>query len=334
MRPAARGRDEGRSSVGGNYRVGHTRVEGLDVLTLACAAEVGTEARFVPEAGMVCCSLLHDGEEMLGTRQGLRAYVERHATMGIPLLYPWANRLGRFEFELAGRTVRLDRDSAQVHLEENGLPIHGLLAAATGWSVEHHEAGERGARLRAGFAFDEASGLTAQFPFPHELAIEVEPRGSAVGVAARVDASGDAPVPIAFGFHPYLRLPDLRRAESEISVPAAERLLHDDRGLPTGRREPAAVEAGPLGDRSFDDAYTAREGESFVLRGGGRRVELALTRGYLFAQLYAPPDDDVVAFEPMTAPTNGLVGAGPELRVLQPGERFEASFELRLHREP
>ena len=50
-------------------------------------------ASFEPSASMVCASLTRDGEELLGLRDGLEAYVERGKTMGIPLLHPWANRL-------------------------------------------------------------------------------------------------------------------------------------------------------------------------------------------------------------------------------------------------
>ena len=50
-------------------------------------------ATFVPGAGMVCSSLCHDGAELLAQCNGVRAYAERGSTMGIPLLYPWANRL-------------------------------------------------------------------------------------------------------------------------------------------------------------------------------------------------------------------------------------------------
>ncbi len=35
---------------------------------------------------MVCCSLIHRGEQVLGLRGGLDAYVEKRSTMGIPLV--------------------------------------------------------------------------------------------------------------------------------------------------------------------------------------------------------------------------------------------------------
>jgi aldose 1-epimerase len=60
------------------------------------------EAQFVPEAGMIGISLTDSGVELLGQRRGLDAYVANGKTMGIPLLYPWANRLGANTYEAEG----------------------------------------------------------------------------------------------------------------------------------------------------------------------------------------------------------------------------------------
>ena len=110
-------------------------------------------------------------------------------------------------------------------------------------------------------------------------------------------------------------------------MPVRERLRLDERMLPTGEREPVAVPSGALGTHTFDDAYVAPDGP-FVLAGGGRRIELAFVGGFPYAQVFAPAEDDVVAFEPMTAPTNALVDAGTELRVLAPGDSYRAAFSI------
>ena len=124
---------------------------------------------------------------------------------------------------------------------------------------------------------------------------------------------GAVAVPVSFGYHPYLVLPGIDRAEWKVEIPVREQLELDRRLLPTGSRRPTRIEPAVLGSRTFDDAFVAPEREPFVLEGGGRRIELLLDAGYPFAQVYAPGDDDVIAFEPMTAPTNALVegGAGP-----------------------
>jgi galactose mutarotase-like enzyme len=55
---------------------------------------------------------------------------------------------------------------------------------------------------------------------------------------------------------------------------------------------------------------------------------VAFDGGYPYAQVYAPGDDDVIAFEPMTAPTNALVSGGTDLFLLAPGESHRASFSI------
>jgi aldose 1-epimerase len=315
------------------HGVGSGQLDGIDTLALTSAAAGGLEAHFAPGAGTVCCSLLHSGAELLGTRDGLRAYVDRLATMGIPLLHPWANRLGALEFPLAGRTVTLEPRPSHMARDPDGLPIHGLLTAAPGWRVEAHEVDRDRALLRASFAFDDASGLTSAFPFPHEVTISAELREATLSIRTSVAPTEESPLPVSFGFHPYLRLPDVPRAEWRISVPVREHLLVDGRALPTGEREPADVEAGPLGERTFDDGYTSLEGQPFILAGGGREIQVTFLRGYPFAQLYAPEDDDVIAFEPMTAPTNALV-SGSDLTVIEAGGSYEAAFELTITPAP
>ncbi len=315
----------------GEAAVSELTVDGFTALTLASPAAGGIEATFVPGAGMVGCSVRHRGEELLGQRGGLARYVADRSTMGIPLLYPWANRLGSTRFALAGREVDLDGAGARPTLDPNGLPIHGLLAAARGWSVERHAAGDEGAVLVARFDFGAHEDLLAAFPFPHEIELEARLAMETLTITTTVRPTGEAPVPVAFGFHPYFRLPGVARADWEVEVPVRERLLLDERMLPTGEREAAEVEAGPLGSRTFDDGYLAPPaGAPFVLAGGGRRIEVTFGEGYPYAQVYAPAADDVVAFEPMTAPTNALVADQGAISSAKPGEPFTATFAVAL----
>jgi aldose 1-epimerase len=309
--------------------IGERTVDRYRALTLASGGSGGIEAAFVPDAGMVGCSLLHRQEELLGQRGGLRTYVAERSTMGIPLLYPWANRLDRRRFTVAGREVDLDSVSPRPALDPNGLPIHGLLAAATGWEVDRHEPAGDGGVAAARFDFAAHDELMAGFPFPHELLLEATLSGRTLTIATTVRATGDATVPISFGYHPYFRLPGIARSEWEIELPVSEHLVLDRRMIPTGEREPARAEHGTLGARTFDDSYLA-PGDSapFILAGGGRRIDVTFGAGYPLVRVYAPDDDDVVAYEPMTAPTNSLVGGGPGLSLVAPGESYEASFSI------
>jgi aldose 1-epimerase len=308
--------------------IGEREVDGFRALTLK-SPEAEIEAAFVPEAGMIACSLRHRGDELLGQRGGLRSVVAERSTMGIPLLYPWANRLARRRFDVAGRPVNLDAHPELLSLDPNDLPIHGLLAGADDWRVERHEATPDGGELESTFDFGTRADLLEAFPFPHTLRVETVLAGSRLTIATTITPSGDAPVPVSFGYHPYFQLPGFERADWKIDVRVRERLVLDDEELPTGERKPARVDRGRLGSRTFDDEFLAPEGSApFVLAGGGRRIEVAFLSGYSYAQVYAPSDDDVVAFEPMTAPTDALIVGGPELPLVAPGESYRAVFSI------
>ncbi|MEI6793037.1 MAG: aldose 1-epimerase, partial [Actinomycetes bacterium] len=84
----------------------------------------------------------------------------------------------------------------------------------------------------------------------------------------------------------------------------------------------------PLGDRAFDDLFDElSQPPSFTLSGPGREIELEFEGGYHFTQVYAPPDQPFICFEPMTAPTNALI-SGDRLSSVAPGEQFTAAFKI------
>jgi galactose mutarotase-like enzyme len=313
-------------------RIVETTVDGFAAHVLVSPR--GTlEATFVVGAGMVGSSLRHAGAELLDPRGGVVRYAAHGATMGLPLLHPWANRLDGFRYAVAGRQVALTAASGVLHLDDNGLPIHGLLPGRSRWTVTRTEATPADARLEARLVFSSDPDLLAAFPFPHELRIGLSLRDDALVVETTLAATGDVAVPVAFGFHPYLRLPDIPREQWTVELPVRERLVLDARQLPTGAREPARIDPAPLSERTFDDAFLAPpSGMPFVVAGGGRRIAVEFVRGYTVAQVFTPARAAFICFEPMTAPANALVRGGTELRLVEPGDRFTAAFAIRVER--
>ncbi|OBK46062.1 aldose 1-epimerase [Mycobacterium sp. 1081908.1] len=282
-------------------------------------------AQFVPEAGMIGTSLTDAGTELLGQRRGLRAYVEAGKTMGIPILYPWANRLGDNTYTAENVTVTLTPGENGVRPDPNGLPIHGTLAAYPGWRVTAESDDE----LTAEVDFGADPRLLAGFPYPHVLSVAVRLADRTLSVRTTVTATGNTAVPLCFGFHPYLRLPDVPRAEWMIETPPLRHLRLDERGLPTGESEQQPAREEPLGDNAFDDAYDqVGDGEVFAVSGGGRRMEVHFDHGYPAAQIFAPLAEDVVCFEPMTAPTDALRRGG--YRCARPGVPAVTQFSIRV----
>src|SRR3954452_1958743 len=156
------------------------------------------QAMFAPASGMLGVSLRHRGAELLGTR-------------GIPLLHPWANRL----------TAELPA-SPLLARDERGLPIHGVTApywevfASTSWAVA------------AQLDFGAHPELLEFFPFPHRLVVRALIGARTLTIRTTLIATGDVSVPLAFGFHPYLRLPGAMRSPWRVELPAMEHLeLHE-----------------------------------------------------------------------------------------------------------
>ncbi|MBJ7353291.1 MAG: aldose 1-epimerase [Thermoleophilaceae bacterium] len=306
------------------HEINEVSVEGFDGLQLV--SPEGVTATFVPGAGMVCSSLTHVGAELLETRGGVARYVERRSTMGIPFLYPWGNRLGG----LAYGDVTLDPETQvpPLRLDPNGLPIHGALAANPDWQVTDTHAEDSSALFVARHEFSEHPELVAVFPFPHVVEQLVMLAGSTLSIATRVTPTGDKPVPIAFGWHPYFTLPGVDASEWVIDLPLEERLVTDEKMIPTGEIVLDPILPGPLGERVFDDGYVGvDDGTVFSISGGGRRLVLSFNAGYPVAVVWRPEGGQFICVEPMTAQTNALA-SGAGLEFAQPGGSFTATFSL------
>ena len=282
---------------------------------------------------MICCSLRHRGEELLAQIHGLAEYAHDGHTMGIPLLYPWANRLAGFDYRVGGRTVRIPHDPERIQLESHGLPIHGVIGGRLAWEPTRKLAD--GDRLSARLRWDDSHPeLFDVFPFQHELVYEARLAEGRLRLDLTVHATGADDVPLAFGFHPYIRPPGVPREHWHIELPAMRRLALDRHQIPIGPDRELPAQRFQLGDQEFDDAFDqVSEPSRFAVAAAGRRIEVEFVQGYPCAQVFAPRNAECICFEPMTAPANAL-RSGASLRALAPGERSRASFSIRVRDLP
>ena len=288
-----------------------------------------TVADFVPAANMVCASLRAGGAELLDQGKGVPAYAQAGKTMGIPLLYPWANRLGHRGYEAAGRRVALPDPDGRYPIDPGGLPIHGALPGDLIWEVPDQPETDR---VRARLTWN-GPALLELFPFEHELELEAVVSDGALSITTTVVANGPDPVPVSFGFHPYLKPAPGDRASWQVELGASERLELDDRMIPTGERRPLTPRSFELADSSWDDGLAGLDDPpTFAASADGRRLSLTFDEGFDWGQVYAPPGHDFICFEPMTAPTDAL-NSGEGLRVLEPGQRHRTRFTVMLSEE-
>jgi galactose mutarotase-like enzyme len=300
-------------------------VDGEPAVTLV-AGEL--EATFLPGLGLLGTALRHRGEDLLALPGGVAGYRDRHVT-GLPLLAPWANRLPAWRYRAAG--VEVDLEGLDLATDPAGLPIHGTLTARRGWRLDRAAASDGRAVLEASFDYGARPELLAAFPFPHTLTVAAAVQEATLEVTTTLAATGDRPVPVAFGWHPYLRLPGAPRAAWRLLLPDRAHLELDDRGLPTGAASAEPAEADPVGERTYDDLYALGHGPAarrLGLEAAGRRLLVDYGDGYGHAQVFAPPGAEFVCLEPMTGPTAALAAGTTPL--VEPGASFTARFSIRV----
>jgi aldose 1-epimerase len=281
------------------------------------------EATLRPDAAMLCASLRFLDDEYVAWPRTIEEFRAGRAT-AIPLLHPWANRLADDTYDAAGTTVSLA--GLTLPHDPNGLPIHGNLFA-----VPFEVKQTNDTRIVATLDYGSHPDKLRAFPFPHLLTVDVRlhpTRG--LNIVTQVEPTADRAVPISFGWHPFVQLPNAPRAEWDLRWPACEHLEVDERIIPTGARTPQPPQKEPVAARTFDDHYALGSDRTFrISAGAGKRrrtLTLQFDPSYPFAQLFVPPDRDFVAIEPMTAEIDALGrGTAP---VVEPGDRFLAAFNL------
>lgn len=226
------------------------------------------------------------------------------------------------EVDVAG-TPGMPRDG-------NGYPIHGLVAGSRGWEVTEFSADHNGATLAAALTCDAHRMEFQAFPFPHLLAVRVHRHGREVSITTTITPTGRRPVPVDFGWYPYFVIPNQPQAQWKMSLPLTERAEFDAPNLPAGEAAGCEWEDCELGGRVVDDLFVNVEPGTVVgLAGGEHVLQLEYQDGYPYSVIFAPAEDDVVAIEPMTAPTDPFGGRFAVQKVA-PGESYAATFVIRV----
>lgn len=269
---------------------------------------------------------------------------------GVPLLWPYANRLDEQAFFANGKKYTFDPGLGNTGTSP--IPIHGFLTTADAWKVVESKADAHSAWVTMRLDFFRIPRYMKQFPFAHTLTMTYRVQDGALEVRTRIDSLSDEPIPVAIGFHPYFQLTDSPREEWRLSVAAKTHWLLDERKLPTGQTQPiAGILPDPknvlVKDVTLDDIFTdlgrdeqgratmsliGRKQQLDVVVGPKFRTILVLSRDNNANRL--PPNArGTVAFEPMAAITNALnlahKGLYKDLQSIEPGGSWEESFWIR-----
>jgi aldose 1-epimerase len=253
------------------------------------------------------------------------------------VLAPWPNRVedGTYSFEGIAAHVALDEP-------DRHNAIHGLVRWLL-WKVEDHTAD------RVVLSCE----LAPQPAYPWRLALQMSYHVSAGGlvVAATAENLSPAPAPFGMGAHPYLDAGPSGADGCTLVLPASQRLLLDERGLPRGSAPVAGSTYDFRSGRSLagarlDDCFTDlppttdedlpedARWQVTLTQAGGRRTALWADAAWPYVMCYTGDtlaSEDRrrgVAVEPMTCPPNALRTGLSVIRLTQ-GARWSGRFGIR-----
>ena len=241
-------------------------------------------------------------------------------------LLPWPNRVRDGRWTWRDRPQQLALSEA-----DKSNAIHGLARWAP-WEVVEASASTAVLRLV----------LHPQPGWPGRLESTCTWRLSRSGLTAELTAVCRAPEPVPFGYgaHPYLAPSGELVDDEELRVPAALRVLVDERSLPVGDEPVAGTAydfrtARPIGDTVLDtcfgDLERGSDGRAAVRFGS---TEVWADEAFRWFQLFTGeslPEDQQrrsLAVEPMTCPPDAL-RSGTDLVVLEPGDEWTGSWGIR-----
>jgi aldose 1-epimerase len=267
----------------------------------------------------------------------------RPTRSGIPILFPFPNRIREGRFTWDGKTYQLPRnDSTQKNA------IHGF-ACRYPWRIVGQGASEdAGAWVTGEFwASKDAPEILNQWPADHMIQITYRLRKRALAIEAVVSNPAPVALPFGLGYHPYFALPAAPE-QTLVEVPAQEFWELRD-GLPTGTRRPVDPRTDlrkprPYAGLQLDDVLTgvdpagAFEYPGLFRRGqvrdaaGRALLDLLTAEDFREVVAFTPPHRQAICLEPYTCVTDAInlqqQGIEAGWRVLARGGRWSGAVVL------
>lgn len=312
----------------------------MNPLTLT-NTRTGSTARIHPEFGFNLYQLqLPVGKQIVDVLDAVPDFAKTGTSpshSGIPLLFPFPNRIRGGRYNWAGREYVLDG----IHQDGQGNAIHGLVIDRP-WRViqviENAVVGQFQLSV-------DAPDRRALWPADFLIEVRYELRDAGLHCDVRVFNPDSTPLPFGFGTHPYFRVPlspTSKAGDCLIQAPAAEEweLVGC---LPTGKRPAVSArkdlrEGQELEGLKLDDAFTAMTAtddriETVVMDpAAGLEIRQSFDSTFRELVVYTPPHGRSVCLEPYTCITDAIhlseQGIDGGWRVLGPGAEFRTWFQI------
>jgi aldose 1-epimerase len=270
----------------------------------------------------------------------------RPTRSGIPVLFPFPNRIRAGRFRWGGKDYQLPlNDPAQKNA------IHGF-ACRRPWRVLDQGADATGAWVTGAFRCSQDDPASrALWPADHEIRLTYRLGEGLLRLEAEVSSPEGEALPFGLGYHPYFRLPFTGDGPADsclLNVPARSYWVLQE-NLPTGEKRhvdgPRDLNVvRPFGEITVDDVLTALPDEPpgadglierGAIDGGGQtRLHVRCSPDFREVVVFTPPHRQAFCIEPYTCTTDAINlqqrGLDAGWRELPPGRSWSAVVELRI----
>jgi aldose 1-epimerase len=319
-------------------------IDGVPVIRLGDLKR-GIEVSILPSVGNVAYEMKVYGKNILYfPDMELSNFQKNPSQSGIPFMAPWANRLDGYGFWANGKKYTFDQALGNIRRDQNGLPLHGLLPNRTAWRVMDVNADAQSAQATSRLDLWKYPDIMAQWPIAHACEMTYRLADGALEVRTTVFNLSMEAMPLAVGYHPYYRIPDVPRDQWVLHLPDCKSVVVDPRLIPTGEFKPLDLPNPlPLKGRTLDDGFTDFKRDAggiatFRIESGKKRIDLLFGPQFPVAIIWAPGSFmrrgmDFLCVEPMAGITNGInlnhEGKYPALQTVPPNGKWTESFWIR-----
>lgn len=267
----------------------------LETLVLTSPTADAT-AVIAPARGGMLTRLSLRGRELFYLDEATLLDPSKSLRGGNPVLFPSPGPLASGRFSWGGRS--------------GAMPNHGLARQRPFMVVA---VGKADATL----ALVADASTRAELPWDFGLELRYSFEGGALTMEARIQNRDDAPMPFAFGLHPYFFVP--AQDKPKVSVPTRATRAWDN----FGKRMVDVTEPIDVAAPQEVDLHLADHGssEATLVLADGARIVVRGSEEFQRWVVWTQPGKDFVCLEPWTAAANAL-NTGERLLVIEPrGER-------------
>jgi aldose 1-epimerase len=312
----------------------------MDVIFLS-DSRGGSTAKIAPDLGFNCFDFqARVGDETVPVIDASPQFAggkEKPSGHGIPILFPYPNRIRAGRFSWNGKDYQIDSAHASFH---GTNAIHGFCLDRS-WRVT-----SRGPDFAVGvFQLSrDAPDRLAYWPTDFRIEVRYSLRGPRLRADILIVNPSTDSLPWGLGTHPYFKLPlgaKSRSSRCVIESPASQEWELVD-SLPTGRRLPIS-ESKDLREGAYfdvlklDDVLTGLGDNPTVECGiideeAGLQMKLRFPDAFRELVVYTPPNRDAICLEPYTCVTDAVNleprGIDAGWNVLDPGGEFRTWIEI------